>query len=313
MSSAFPIAPDQETMRRLVVVREVFESAVSRSSLDNRSARVVSVIDFDFAIETMLRLVHRALTGHSPDKGKGLSGVLREVSKFLAAEVGSGVSESAEMERMHEIRNGVQHHAEYPTAEQVTRIRASAGICIDVTLRSVWGIGLFDIDEVDAVSSDQAREHLKTASALLAGGDAEPNKVLGLCWLSLSSVVDKVREDFIGRTPRHGAELITSQPFNEIGESPGLMSALVRTQDLILVQALGVDPVQYGRFLSLTRGFVTSMGRDEPDRMMGIDTEVPTLEVARFVYTFSVQAIIQIEARIGPVENHDFWRLPRFH
>jgi hypothetical protein len=38
---------------------------------------------------------------------------------------------------MHNIRNGVQHHAEYPTADQTMRIRASVEVCIDVTARAI--------------------------------------------------------------------------------------------------------------------------------------------------------------------------------
>jgi hypothetical protein len=309
----FPLALDGETTRRLAVVREVFESGVSRSSVDNRAARVLAVIDFDFAVETLLRVVHKTLAGESPDRSKTVPTLLKDVNKFMAAKLGTGLSEYAEVDRMHAIRNGVQHHAEYPTEDQTIRIRQSAAICVEATLRAVWGIGLFDVDEIDSIDTTTARTRLKQARSLLDEEEPEPNKVLGLCWLAMSEVLEVCRREFIGQPPAHGTQIVTASHFGHNAGSEDLLTIILRTQDLVLVQALGVDPVAYGRFTHLTSGFFLPLGRDEPIRSMGMDTPEPTLDTARRMYTFVVSAIIQIETRVGVLEGRDVGTAPRFH
>jgi hypothetical protein len=308
----FLMDPDRETTRRLVVMREVFESGLSRSSVDNRTARVLAVIDFDFAIETLLRVVHKGLSGQSPDRGRSVTAVMKDVDKLMVDKIGVGLPEIAEMQRMHEIRNGVQHQAEYPTEDQVARIRQSTRICIDATVRAVWGRTLSDIDEIDSISTASARVRLQQARSALDEQEPDPNMILGLCWLTMSDVLGVCRREFIGEPPGHGTQIVTA---SHLGHSPGsedLLTIILRTQDLVLVQALGVDPVEYGRFTSLTTGFFLPLGRAEPIRSVGIETPEPTIDTAKWALAFVVPAIIQIETRVGAIESREFGSAPRF-
>jgi len=292
-------------MRRLVVVKEVFDSGVSRSALDSRTARVLAVIDFDFAVETLLRLAYKTLSGKSPDRNEPFMRIANVVNDALSGTTGTGLAEMSEIDRMHAIRNGVQHHAEYPTADQTTRLRSSAGLCIDRTTRTIWGIGLGDIDEMESIGTEAARTRLEAAKAAMNVEAPDLNRALGQCWWAVTTVFDAVRAKYIGSMPHWGAEIITSLPFNEVGPNPGLLASIVRTQDLVLVQALGIDPVEYGKFLALTEGFMMQMGRDAPIRTMGPNTPEPTIDSVRFVYTFAVESIIKIESHLGALEGID--------
>lgn len=288
-----------EGYRRLVVVKQVLASAVSRSYLEGRSARMLALIDFDFSVETLLRFAHRALRPREQVPAN-FPTLLKAVHSALQADGGAGIAEFSEIERMHTMRNGVQHHAEYPTSEQVIRVRSAASLCVRQATLDVWGEDLDSIDEIELVATPGAKELLLNAKEWLLRPEPDFYKAVAYCWKALSAALDVVSAALLGVSTREpGMSVVLSGDFDRTYTDRGLYESIHNSQALTLMLTFGIDPVRYLRYRRVTGTIYRLAGTDSVMRTVtGTDDEIAP-EDAHYVYGFCLDSVLQMENGLG--------------
>lgn len=296
-----PIALDSEGHRRLVVAKQAFESGISRAGTDSRSARMLVIIDFDFSAETMLRLAHKVLLPNEqpPIQFPKLQKAVHEALLGLG---GAGILEYGEIDRMHSIRNGVQHQAEYPTADQIQRARTAMAIFLQQMCLSIWQQDVASVDEIELVATTKVKELLTSAKASLVQDEPDFSKVTANCWKAFNHTLDAVRSVLVGGSPRStGTAIFTRTTPDRQHWDSALYEGIQSTQDLALLLAFGIDPVGYLRYLSIVGGQSTLASSNSMLRAVEVEHYAISSDDAKFVYAFCLESILQIENRVGTI------------
>lgn len=299
------IALNDEGHRRLVVLKQVYETALSQSAIGNTSMRMLATINFDFAIETLLKL---ALTSLLPQRStpREFKPLMGEVDKALRDSGARGLAHKDEILRMHELRNNVQHHAEYPSVEQVSRIRLHCDLFIHDTTRMVWDLDFDDIDLLDAIQTADVKAILTLARQELNQAEVAYFQVIGYCWQALTTLLNLVRPLVVGQPAQSLPGTMVLNPVQMLQEDDSLNRAVELTQETTLMLALGINTIDYFRYRNIVGSMSPMWGPRTVLRNVRSGNDQPSGEEVQFVYSFSVNAVLQIENRLsllGPLDQ----------
>jgi hypothetical protein len=249
--------------RRLVVLKQVFQSAIvlSRDTVD--VSRILAILQLDFCVETLLKIVASALGPATQFPGNP-SGYFYKVAELqskrynqksdfsrlfdevvaIYRDPSKGISKDipplrTEMQYLHELRNDVQHQGTTPSPEDVLNKRALAESFLSSVIADVFDRKLEEIFLSDMVPHDQMRTLIREAELNLGLGKYKESCVASAKTFQILTLLEGALE-----YERAG---YLSRPIQfEISELEKIDRRIERLEDQMLTLSVGAD---YRRFL----------------------------------------------------------------
>lgn len=279
---------DDQSRRRLALAKAAFRRGTTLGRPPAGSAnRVLAVVAYDFALETVVKAALGALTEKVGGEER-LPILVKRLTERLARE-GRPVDGARAYAGLavRGVRNAAQHEARSPNPDEVGDSRTHTADLLEDVLGKVWGVALRDVGVADAVQHQAFRERLRAGEqALDAGALREAcHQATGALALALHSV----NETYLGLPDR------TIETF---GGGVGFLArhALARLARVTSLLLCGVDLNGWewckdiaGNPIVALNGEVVFQGGADP----------PTQEEAEFVVAFCAEGVLDMEARIG--------------
>src|SRR6266540_4582237 len=180
MTGSLFAEPSQLARRRLRIAQQAFRSADGLATAGVSDAdRVAAVVQFDFAVETVLRaLLYEARSPKAHVEGfRELLNATRESLK--GGDVVDDVPGRAGLQQLRGIRNAAQHEARVPRSVEVVECSVHARDALVEIAHVAWNVDFFAAD-VDAVKSERVAELVRRAVKAYSGDDTHG----AMGWLS---------------------------------------------------------------------------------------------------------------------------------
>lgn len=165
------IGIDALTNRKLILVRQLYQYAEKSGELEHSSInRIMAVIGFDLAIETLLRVVVGALDDQKVP-AKDFDGLIQQCEHLLSKKKLGDLPLRNGIGRVHDIRNDAQHKAKYPNKSDVSDCRTyTRDFCTEMVSK-VWEIAFERLSQVELIDDEMLRKLLEVSLAEIDGGN----------------------------------------------------------------------------------------------------------------------------------------------
>lgn len=285
-----PVTATEDTRRRLLLAKALYQAALSSSSAPLRShRRIIAMVNLDLANETLLKaLVWDLGEGVKP---KGDYGSLQQQARALVAKA-TGASSSQPpplpgdggASEVHELRNGAQHRGRAPSDEDLAASRGYTHAFQAGVVEKVWGLSFDALAHSGAIDEPTCRARMEQAEAALLLDDYLGAARAARAALARASTLatKDYQAPFAMRVAR-------AAMFGTEDREVASLRAQVRQL------ALGLDPALQGRLARLTGEYwVTPAGDNWRDAKEAI-----TREGAEWAVAYCIEAITGIEERFG--------------
>ncbi len=292
---------EQITKRKLIMVKQIFNEALFHSERKSNSAsRILTIIGFDLAVETILKTVYSTLEEKNKPKENFLA-LVEQVEKILNQEGIGSIPKRREIFYVHEIRNIAQHKARYPTSNEIDEARIYIRDFLKDIISQVWNISFFELSFIDFIRNDEIRRLLTDSEQELRN-----NKYIECVKKSayaLELTLSKIREDIVGNSLDFTRGIFmfdnNNEPSNWLTNQTAL-HAFRRMQNSLLFSSLGLNYLDYRNFKKIAGDVLFSVTGKYLH--MGFKEDL-TQEDAHFVLMYSIDTINKIEDLVGDIED----------
>ncbi len=317
-------ATNEAITMRIYIAREMLNDAVATAADVSAVARIRQLLSVDHSVDLILSTLLPML-GVTVDQAWSLPKQMTE----LCSRKTQLQSHSTPIERMHRLRNRVQHDGVIPSPEDVRSMMVHGESFVRDAVREVTGKELDEFSLVSMISDSRARQHLSEAMEFLRQADyskaitaATTGFELALrnhrmehidrqAWTerigdrarkaleaALADAASRTRNDAVSSFAHHLTRTLTSYD---------LKNVLLDIFAPIEMARYGVDMAQYGRFRELTPVVFWTINSDEPKVHAPNDWN-PTQQDALFVVDFACTALLRWQQAM---ERPDDWRYQR--
>lgn len=151
------ISVDPITRKKLIIVKQLYQNTIRQSASQHSTIdRLLSVIGFDLAIETLLRAIVGSLDS-SKSPADGFQGLVQQCDNLLVGNGISAIPDKANIQYIHSIRNDAQHKAKYPNESDVSDCRTYTRDFLRKTITEIWALDFEKISLIDVVQHDKVR------------------------------------------------------------------------------------------------------------------------------------------------------------
>jgi hypothetical protein len=295
---------DPIARKKLIIAKQLYQSAIIQSVSHNSTIRrLLSVIGFDLAIETVLKTIVGSLDS-SKSPVDTFQGLVQQCDKLLASAGYSTVPDKANIQYIHSIRNDAQHKAKYPNESDVSDCRTYARDFLRKIVVELWGIDFEKICLTDVIQHEKVKQYLVDAETSLSQGNyqqAIQSASAGLTW-----TLKRVENAIVGHLPDYRMDNLRS--ISSIGvpmsnSVEGGYRALEKMQDTLLYVALGMNYSEFMRYKKLTKHvhiFFTADGTPHYDYDERKNDPEPS--DVEFVVAYSINTVVQIESIVGSID-----------
>jgi HEPN domain-containing protein len=144
----------------LAIAKELYLHGLFHSKRDSPSDRVLSILNFDYCAETIVKAVLLDL-GISLEERRGIPKTFPRLIQDLRQHYGN-LRFVDEVDSLHNLRNNVQHNADIPSAENVTRHNTTVRAFFDEICSQVYS-GQISFDRISLapfVTSQIEKEYM---------------------------------------------------------------------------------------------------------------------------------------------------------
>lgn len=293
-----PIPVDPITRKKLILVKQLYQQAVTQSqSQHNPVVRILSLISFDLAAETILKVVVAAL---EPAKmpADGFQALIQQADKLLIDAGLHPIPDKANIQHVHSLRNDAQHKAKYPNEMEVNDCRTYVRDFLYKITLNVWGVSLEGLSLADTVQHEEVKEHLIAAEAALKGGDYIEAVVQAEA--GFRTALKLVEAAFIGKTNLSTSALVAVNNFDEEIVDNRAYNSLMRMRKSFLLVTLGLNVAGYWRYDQIALSVINySTSIADGDTEVVYTGEKVEQQDAEFAVAYAVDAVAQIENLVG--------------
>jgi len=276
---------DRITLEKLVIAKQIYQQSLIQSySKHNLIGRMMSVVGFDLAVETVLKVIigffvpQQALKLLSESNFAKLIDITTD--EMTKRNCGA-FPDRLKIEKMRKIRNAAQHDARYPNESEVSDCRTYSKDFLEAIVYEVWGVEFEAISLIDLIQNKQIKEILFDAEKKLKEGnfkEAILQSAIALNWTFK-----------LVRNPITGSEL------ENAGITQGNIYDIIEAlQETILCNTFGINYADFTRFKKIAGSIsITKTGKIE---IYERSIENPSKDEAEFVVNFCIDAVTQIES-----------------
>lgn len=257
---------DPITYKKLILVKQLYQQAIVQSnSKHSIVSRILSVIEFDLAIETLLYAIVRSIDSNENPK-EVYDKLIEQVEKLLLNKKLPELPDTANIKRIHSIRNDAQHRAKYPNETDLNDCRTYAKDFMEKVTTDVWNISFEKISLTDLVQNKQVKKFLVEAETALSRSDYQLAAKQAATGLTLA--LNRVERAIVGNKNSYfgrGAFLVKGI-WGELEANTDIFSAFMRMQETLLYVSLGMKFNDYMHFRQIA-GYIVFSGEDrEPSQ-----------------------------------------------
>lgn len=290
---------DLITRKKIFLTKLLYQQAVAQSASSHSDvSKIMSVIAFDLATETALKIVASTL---DPRKAPADSfqGLIQQADKLLIDRGLSSVPDKANIQHVHSLRNDAQHKAKYPNVSDVEDCRTYTRDFLQKLLDNVWGLPLETMSLTDIVRHREVKDYLVAAEVALR--DGEFHKALISAEAASSTALGLIRSAIVGRMDSHANPNLNYVSWDKA--QPSTYALLETMRDHIVRTAVGLNLSDYMRYDQIVHSVVQSMaffggGKYE----VAVTGTTVSAKDAEFVVAYAVNAVIQIEGLVGSLD-----------
>jgi hypothetical protein len=297
------IKPDPIILKKLALVKQIYQRAlVSSTSQQNEVGRILSVIEFDLAVETVLKAIIDALDPRSsPKDEKSFPQYVDKAEKLLSNEPLS-LPDKRNIKYVHDIRNYAQHRGQSPSESDVNDCRTYVRDFLHNTTQEVWGLAFEKISLADLIQNAMIKGFLAEAEALLAQSSYKEATLAAV--RGMTRATDLVKRAILGRVHRPEKEVIVSQGRHQ-KPSKEIYRTLEETRESLAYVALGLDYVGFLRYEKLLRKFniTVHVYDDGLSRYYAPGLDEITCDEAETLITYCIDTVVQIENKVGNLDK----------
>jgi hypothetical protein len=294
------ISADAITLRKLALAKQLFQHAISQASHDTATTRILAVMSFDLAIETLMRAAVGSLDA-SRAPADGFSGLIQQLDSLLASASLGPLPDRGNVIHVHSVRNDAQHRARQPSKIEVSDARTYTRDFMRKTTQLVWDLNIDTVTLVDLICHPRLRACLENAERHFQLREFTLSAEQACTALTLA--FDYVGDSIVGRLPRFLGGFEIHDSFGKPGHSSDsreVLRTFERMRDTLLIAALGLSYPDQARFRQLA-GFVDfTMGGKALAH--GVKPDLSEAE-AEFVLAYAIGAVQQIETTVGDIER----------
>ncbi len=293
-----PISVDPITHRKLILVKQLYQQAVVQSASHHSFvSRIMSVIGFDLAVETVLKVVVGSL---EPSKvpSDSFQGLVQQSETLMLAAGCNLVPDKANIQYVHLIRNDAQHKAKYPNESDVSDCRTYTRDFLQKIIADVWDSSFEKISLTDIVQHEKVKEFLVSAETALSQGNyqqAVEQAAAGLTWaLSL------VKTAVVGRTPMSAKAFLLEDMSGRTKSDSVAYRAFERMQETLLYVALGMNYADYMRYRRISGTVIITLN-GTLHHFSSMKEHFDASD-AEFVVAYCIDTVVHIESRVGRLD-----------
>ncbi len=231
------IKPDPIILKKLALVKQIYQRAlVSSTSRQNEVGRILSVIEFDLAVETVLKAIIDALDPRSsPKDEKSFPQYVDKAEQLLSNEKLS-LPDKRNIKYVHDIRNYAQHRGQSPSESDVNDCRTYVRDFLHNTTQEVWGLPFEKISLADLIQNAMIKGFLAQAETLLAESSYKEAALAAV--MGMTRATDLVKRAILGRVHRPEKQVIVSQGRHQ-KPSKEIYQTIEETREALTYVALG--------------------------------------------------------------------------
>ena len=291
---------DRITRKKLVLTKQLYQRAlVQTSASHNDVGKILAVIIFDFAVETVLKAVVSDLEPSKPPP-RSFQQVLERADQLLAERQRKPVPDKGNIQHVHNLRNDAQHKAKFPNKTDIEDCRTYVRDFLQKLFLDVWKLSFEKMSLTDIVSHQEVKEYLIAAETALASG--EHTEALIKSEAALSTALGLIKEAVVGRMDSHANPNLNYVSWDK--SQPSTYALLEMMRDHIVRATVGLNFTDYSRYRRIVDSVIDSIefmadGHYDVNRT----GRLVALKDAEFVVAYAVNAVIQIEDVAGTLDD----------
>jgi len=297
---------DLITRKKLILTKQLYQQAIIQSKSHHSDVnRLISVIEFDAAIESLLKSILWTLDSSKtpPDKFQEL---IQQCNNLLTKNSLSSLPDLSHIQWIHSIRNDAQHKAKLPSIDNVSDCRTYTRDFIEKVMNDVYGISFENISLIELIKHEKIRQYFINAESFVKKGESQKavqEAATGLEWALIY-----VKTSLVGDTSHFTSAFITEDSFGKPKSDSNLFRAFKKMQETVLFLSLGMNYREYIQLKQITGQIsITLDGNSHFHNMQ----EIITSEESDFVFSYSINTIIQIENFVQDLEapfGKEYWQ-----
>ena len=293
------ITPDQVTRKKLILIKQMYQRATILSSREhNMVDRIMALVGFDLTVETVLKAAVNSLDAVKTP-ADSFQGLIDQADKLLGSASMKLVPEKAHIRHVHSLRNDAQHKAKYPNKSDLDDCRIYIRDFLKAFVQDVYGIDFETVSQTELIKHKQIKKHLTDAQDYFKNSDYQ--KASELANVGLQTTLSYAGRPYVGRSFDYMPDkiMVSDKSKGQKGD-PDVTKAFQKIQNTVRHLALGLDYSDKVKFNKIAGFVLFSLGGGHNVYNMKKDIGE---DEAEFVLSFAIDAIIQIENRVGDLEK----------
>ena len=296
-----PNTIDPITHKKLVLTKQLFLQADRQVSAAPTSInRILALIGFDLATETILRAVVASLDPSKPAPDH-FQGLIQQADTLLEKQGCDPIPDAAQIRHVHSLRNDAQHKAKYPNESDIGDCRTYTHDALRKIARNVWNKDFEAISLAELVQHEAVRKHLLQAEDALTQKDAK--KAVECVAIALTRALSAVRQSLVGSRALTARAFQLADAFGKAEDGldgQRMFEAFESMQGTLLYVALGMDYGDYVRFQRIAPAVIMML--DGTVSVMWRNEQV-SYQDATFATAYGTDVVLQIESRAGDLDE----------
>ena len=290
---------DQVARKKLVLVKQIHQKAFAQSqSIHNPIDRLLAIIGFDLAIETLFKVIIGTLKPKETAETT-FQKLFEQVEGALKTNQ-LNLPERQGVLHLHQLRNDAQHKVRYPTEIEVSECRIYIRNFLREICVLIWNEQFEKISLVDAINDEETKKYLKEAQDHILLGDEREASIKAL--VAFEIIVGGFADSITENVSYHGEGIVVNRSFDRQVSDADLFRAFMRTRELVTFQVIGANLQEYLRFRRYTRFVHVSIAYDG-GYTANFSGPSPTPEEAEYVIEFVTNIATLIESLDNGVKN----------
>lgn len=299
------ISIDPITHKKLILVKQIYQQAVIQSSSKHSMvSRILSVIGFDLAVETVLKAIVGSLDTRKNPADSFQSLIQQTDSQLISVNL-PPIPDKPKIQHVHSLRNDAQHKAKYPNESDVNDSRTYIKDFLQKIITDVWDISFEKISLTDIVQHNQVKDFLVKAETALSQNDYTLAVEQAAAGLTLA--LNRVEKAIVGQKSSFSRAFLVESSFGEPESDANLLSAFERMQETLLYVSLGMNFSDYMHFRQISGNTLISLNEVVHQDSM---KESIDADDAYFVVMYSIDSVVQIEGQVGNLDapfGKEYW------
>ena len=284
MIEVLKMSLDSATKTRLVYAKRLLIHGINHANEGTALSRMIAVHNLDNAIEWLLGCIETYY--NVPINRKTHYQRFLDYWNIIDCEVvdkiGKNLPLKTQIEKLHDSRNGVQHHGLIPSIEDVNRFKFYAEDFFRQACDNVFQIPYDELYLSTLIDDDKVRDlFIKSEAMFSKGAYLESLKSVALAFaISKRKILEKLEGEYY------------DLPYSE-GDPFQLNATIMYLHDKVNILTLGIDYKKYSRFKEVTPEIYYGFESKEPNFHYTEISKNPEKDDVIFCLEFTLESILE--------------------